>query len=413
VRQRVRLEEPPPEGSLHLVNSLLHVTFVALLGALLGQRPPLLWGTLAAFAVSSKLFALQLEASLGRRGPSGMMSLAASLGISSGSLIFLGWPSSLLGLAVLALYATYPRPVSLGERPVLDIAHHGIRYCLLFLLGYGLSFPLAQPASYALMAIFTSSVAGEILYRLRRGGDGGTVARLGTRTSSALALAFLALTLLLGYLFLNSVYTFKVGLGALQLSVYDVAIPALGLYLATPLLGELVRRGAPLRALVRFNRRELTAAVLVALISLYLYAQAGAVAVGREDGADFLLDLKIRVLVAGSHSWDVPWIWFRFKDYCNSYYVLLQTNGILELGKVVRCQKAILGSVQTSLSPFREHEYRILAQGSRIEVSVDGLQYFNVTDSSLSSGKVVIGLPGMKDRSYPMTLGELRYQALP
>jgi hypothetical protein len=401
-------------AGLHLINSLLHVIFVAFLGALLAQRPPSAWLPLAFFAASSKLFALILEGlAEGGGGARARLALGGSLAASFVGLLGLGGPSFLLGAAILVLYASYPRPLGLGEKPVADLVHHATRYCLLFLLGYGIGAPLVPPALFALMAIFASSVAGEIFYRLRKGGTHGTVGLLGLRAASALGIAFLGVTLVLGYLFLNAFFTFTVGLGGLQLSVYDIAIPALALYLTSPLLGELLRQQRPLRALRRLSRRELMTAVLLGLISLYLYAQAGAVAVGREDGSDFILDLRLRVLVAGSHPWDVPWIWFRFRDYCNSYYLLLQTNGVLELGKIMGCQKSILAALKTDLTPFSEHEYVIAARGSHIEVYVDGRAYFDVQDASISSGRTLIGLPGREGRSYPMILSGLRYQPLP
>jgi len=113
--------------------------------------------------------------------------------------------------------------------------------------------------------------------------------------------------------------------------------------------------------------------------------------IGVSNNESYSFKVKLTTVFAGRNSWEVPWILFGYKDGENYYYLLLHSNGIFELSKVVNGVKTVgLSYVNTTLSPFEEHVFEVRVINTRIEAYVDGVKYIDVEDGSGKAGLIKV-----------------------
>jgi hypothetical protein len=82
---------------------------------------------------------------------------------------------------------------------------------------------------------------------------------------------------------------------------------------------------------------------------------------------------------------------FRYQDE-NNYYRFSwdQERGYRRLVKCVNGQFTLLAQDSVPYVTGQNYQVKILAQGSTLQVSIDGSPVFSVNDSSLSSGTIAL-----------------------
>ncbi len=374
------LQRPDAREDVYFVlTSFAHVVIAVLFGVLLQPTrfPALL---VVSFAISSKAFAL--FAGENERFFTHLRWAAVPLAVLSLVILLLLPPAEiLLGVIVMLLYVNYPRLLKAREKSPLDIIFHGSRYALLFWLGYMGAFSLASGAG--LVVVFLFGVSGELLVGLRNQGAWRTTAsKLGTAGTVRVVNILSFLLIVLGSLLFSQEVDFPLIVAGLAIPIPLIIGVVLGLFIMWPV--SLVKSfHAPLSV----RRREVVAIALVVLIII------GIPAVTRVDLAqsvsqpDYTLTVGMQTIVAGSHPYEVQWIIFDYQNSKNFYYVLLHTDGTLELARYANGTKeGRLNEVSTGLSPFVWHLFQITVSGSQVTVAIDGKTYMTAPVTGTSEG---------------------------
>jgi len=370
------------EDVYFVLTSFAHVIITVLFGVLLnpGQFPAL---TILAFAVSSKAFAL--FAGENERFFTHLRWAALPLAaLSVAMLLFLPPVDILLGAAVMLLYLNYPRLIRAREKSPFDILFHGLRYALLFWLGYGGRVTLASAT--ALSVVFLFGVAGELLVGLRSQGSWRTTASiLGAAATVRIVNVLTFVLMVLGSLVFAQEVNFPLVLGPVAVPIPLIIGALVALFIMRPVaLGR--SRHAPLSV----RRREIVAIVLVALVVVSTPALTRVDLEHQLPGPSYSVTVGMQTFVTGPDPWDGQWIIFNYQNSRNFYYVLLHTDGTLELAREVNgTRETNLKDVQTGLSPFVWHSYQIAVVGGEATVSIDGRAYESVSVAS-PGGEVLI-----------------------
>jgi hypothetical protein len=391
------------EDVYFVLTSFAHVIIAVLFGVLLN---PLLFPALivVAFAITSKGFALfvgENERFFTHLRWAALPLAAVSLVI----LLFLPPLDIVLGAVVMLLYLNYPRLVKARERSPLDILFHGLRYALLFWLGYGGSVTLASAT--ALSVVFLFGVTGELLVGLRSHGSWRTTASvLGTASTVRIVNTLTFLLMVLGSLLFSQEVNFPLILGGVALPIPLLIGVLLALFIMRP-----VSLGRSFLAPLSVRRREVVA---IALIALVLISTPLLTRVDLEQplpGPDYTVTVGMQTFVTGPNPWDGQWIVFNYQSPRNFYYVLLHTDGTLELARYSNgTREAHLEDVQTGLSPFVWHRYQISVAGGELTVSIDGRAYENSQIGS-SGGKVLISQSSPDANLWVVRVTELQVNA--
>ncbi|MBE1442369.1 family 43 glycosylhydrolase [Paenibacillus sp. OAS669] len=120
---------------------------------------------------------------------------------------------------------------------------------------------------------------------------------------------------------------------------------------------------------------------------------------GDSGWTDYIYETRIQLVDDGPY----PGMLARFKDTNNYYYFRLNPTSInkLELNKKVNGTDSTLASVNFPTQKGRWYTMRMALEGASIRCYLDGNLIFNVTDSSLASGKIGFrtkwGKAGMDD----------------
>jgi len=370
------------EDVYFVLTSFAHVIITILFGVLLNplQFPALL---IIAFAVSSKAFAL--FAGENERFFSHLRWAALPLAVLSlALLLFLPPLDVALGAAIMLLYVNYPRLVRAREKSPLDILFHGLRYALLFWLGYGGIVTLASAT--ALSVVFLFGVSGELLVGLRNQGTWRTTASiLGTASTVRIVNILTFVLMVLASLVFSQEVNFPLLVGPVVVPIPLLVGALLVLFIMRP-----VSLGRSLLAPLSVRRRELVAIVLVALV---LVATPALTRVNQEQalpGPTYTVTIGMQTFVTGPNPWDGQWIIFNYQNSRNFYYVLLHTDGTLELARYANgTGEANLYDAKTGLSPFVSHSYQISVAGGVATISIDGRVYLTEQVGG-SGGEVLI-----------------------
>jgi hypothetical protein len=355
------------EDIYFVLTSFAHVVVAVIFGMLLNLSRfpgPLLIG----FALSSKAFALAIGENerVFTKARWAAYPLAA---VSIILLVFLPPVDMVIGVAVMLLYLTYPRIIKAREKGPLDVLFHGTRYALLFWLGYGGSLTLLSAT--AVTTVFLFGVTGELLVGLRNPVEWRTsAARLGADTTVKVVSVLTFLLILLGSLIFSQVVDFPLIVGSVTIPIpFLVGLPV-AIFLTRP-----VSRKGSWSAPVMVRKREIIAILLVASVILATPLVTRVDLSQTAPSENYSVVVGMQTIVTGPKSWDGQWIVFNYTNQSNYYYILLHTNGTLELSRYVDgVRQTNIQDISTGLSPFQWHEYQIEVVNGAASISIDGKQ---------------------------------------
>lgn len=377
------------EDVYFVLTSLAHVVIAVLFGVLLNptQFPALL---VLSFAVSSKLFAL--FAGENERFFAHLRWVAWPL--AALSLIILSQlPATdiVLGLILMLLYLNYPRLIKARERSPLDILFHGTRYAILFWLGYSGALSVAGAAGATVVFLF--GVSGELLVGLRSDGRWRTTASiLGTASTVRVVNLLSFLLIVMASLLFSQEVDFPLIVAGVSVPIPLIVGVVLALFIMWP-----VRRTRSRLAPLSVRRREIVAIALVAMIIVGFPAAFRVDLSRTASQPDYTVTVGMQTIVAGPNPWSVQWIVFNLQNSRNYYYVLLHTDGTLELGREVNgTREAHLDEASTGLSPFAWHLFQITVSDGQVTIYIDGKAYISAS---------IVGAAGtvMISQSFPKT----------
>lgn len=133
----------------------------------------------------------------------------------------------------------------------------------------------------------------------------------------------------------------------------------------------------PSNFLIVLKKRELIVIlVIIPLILSLHYLDDYEISTNSKSGE---IIIKVRTLIGGRRSWEVPWIAFDYLNDRNFYYIVLHKGGLLELSRVVDGVREIfIDYVETDMTPYEMHTYILTFNEDSIVVKVDGRQFFIV-----------------------------------
>jgi hypothetical protein len=371
------LQHRPDAGEdvYFVVTSFAHVVLAVLFGVLLdpSRFPALL---VVSFALSSKAFALfagENERFFAHLRWASVPLAVVSLII----LLFLPPIEMALGAVILVLYLNYPLLIRAREKSPLDVLFHGLRYSLLFWLGYAGSPTVASAA--AVSVVFLFGVSGELLVGLRSQGSWRTTAsRLGAASTVRIVNILTFLLVVLGSLIFSQEVNFPLMLGGLAFPIPLLVGVLVAIFIMRPV--SFVRRA---RAPLSVRRREIVAIALVALVLISTPLLTRVDIQQPLPQPNYTISVGMQTIVTGPNAWDGQWIVFNYQNSKNFYFILMHTDGTLELSRYVNGTKeAQIEEVRTGLSPFSYHNYVISVLSGELTVSVDGKQYLSAQISN-------------------------------
>jgi|GEM_PF-1128542 len=120
---------------------------------------------------------------------------------------------------------------------------------------------------------------------------------------------------------------------------------------------------------------------------------------------DFTLDVDMRTVKPGlSYPWEVAWINFRFFDADNRYYMLIKTDGWLELARRKNLNSydppAILASVYVGISPTYSNRIHIDVAYNHIVIAVNGQTRIDLYDNDPLIGDSYVALESYYSHSH-------------
>jgi hypothetical protein len=354
------------EDIYFVLTSLLHVVVVVLFGVLINisQLSSIL--PLVAFAISSKVFALVIGENKRLFAHSRWASLPLAA-ISLVILLFLPVPEIALGVAVMLLYLSYPQLIKARERSPLDVLFHGLRYAVLFWMGYygGLNLLSAT----AILMVFLFGVTGELLVGLRSNQEWKTTAvRLGTANTVRIVNILIPALIILGAFLFSLEVDFPLLIEGVALPIPLLMGIALAIFMTRP-----VSIGRSHRAPISVRKREIISLLVCLMIIVALPVGARVNFTQDAPQPNYVVRVGMQTLVTGPHSWDGEWIIFNYSNQRNFYYIILHTNGTLELARFVNgVHEPNLKDAASSYSPFQWHEYEIQVINGTATIYIDG-----------------------------------------
>ncbi|MBP9854381.1 MAG: DUF1080 domain-containing protein [Candidatus Omnitrophica bacterium] len=112
---------------------------------------------------------------------------------------------------------------------------------------------------------------------------------------------------------------------------------------------------------------------------------------------NFTLELDLKTVTPGAtYPWEMAWVNFRFFDKNNRYYVLIKSDGVMELARRKNLSDpappAILATVPSGVNPLNFNRLKIEANSNNIKVYVNGVLRININDSNPIIGSGYIAL---------------------
>jgi hypothetical protein len=340
-------------------------------GYLISLRPTtiLAFFLVSGFAVTSKLFAMIFAD--GRN--SSRKTIVYSMTALASSVLLLTRLSSfeiIMGVLILMLYCLHP--ICNGRTP-FDVIHHALRYTFLFILGYGSQASWNGTALLSLLAIVLFSLVGELLTGLRKASDSirSTASLLGIKRSLAAIISIIFIASLIASFAMNNLFEFPIQFNGTVVPFYVIPALALDLFLTIPLIRRLNAKHVD--AFHSIRRKEATALIVMSLTILVVFQTGRVGTTVTVNSIDYSFNVGIRTIIAGRHSWDVPWIVFDYINEDNYYYVVFHKNGLLELSERIEGQyRRFISSCPTELSPFEWNDFQIILNETTVTVKLDG-----------------------------------------
>ncbi|HEV2119155.1 MAG TPA: hypothetical protein VGS11_03465 [Candidatus Bathyarchaeia archaeon] len=92
----------------------------------------------------------------------------------------------------------------------------------------------------------------------------------------------------------------------------------------------------------------------------------------------------------------------KYVDFSNKVFMDIWTNGIINL--VISTSTTYTNNgIQTSLSPFDPHTVKMVFRGDNLKISIDGVGYWNITDSrigALGAARIALSSWGTSESSF-------------
>lgn len=111
---------------------------------------------------------------------------------------------------------------------------------------------------------------------------------------------------------------------------------------------------------------------------------------GLSTWSDMDIQTKVKLLDLGSNNTGVAQISFRYTN-TNNRYVLSIGTGAIAVVRNINGVKTVLVTKSYTLTQGNEYDVKIQTKGSKILIYIDGVLEFNLTDTSISTGKVALG----------------------
>jgi hypothetical protein len=377
------------------MSSIAHVFWTVLFGYLISSRlaiSPFVF----VFVVMSKLFSMKFAEDRNASKKTRVYSTIA-LGSLIPLLIVLTPFEIIIGVLILIVYSIYP--ICSGKAP-FDAMHHITRYVLIFILGYGSLRLFNATALLAMLAIVLFSFAGELLAGLGKRNDSGksVASFLGIKKSLTAIIFLIFIGSLMASFVLNYLFEFPIQINKIFIPFYIIPALATDLYIAKPLLKARSEKRVDTFHLIR--KKEVIVIGVVLLLILVVF-QTGRISTQMSvTSSDFSFDVHIRTIIAGTYSWDVPWIVFDYINENNYYYVVFHTNGVLELSQKIDGQYSRYVSwVKTQLTPFQWNTFHIVLNETTVTVRLDGEYQVSTPRRLEADTSSVIISPTMPDPS--------------
>jgi len=127
------------------------------------------------------------------------------------------------------------------------------------------------------------------------------------------------------------------------------------------------------------------------------YSGEGDRSTSDEAWGNFTLELDMKTLTTnGAFPWEVGWINFRYADADNRYYLVLRTDGLMELAKRQNHTSGqppfVLAQAPSGVSPFNTNHFKIEVLNNNIKIYVNSQLKINITDSNPLMVRGRIGL---------------------
>ncbi|NIU82357.1 MAG: hypothetical protein GWN17_02180 [Candidatus Korarchaeota archaeon] len=157
-----------------------------------------------------------------------------------------------------------------------------------------------------------------------------------------------------------------------------------------PIVESIKNRAYATEVRVNFRKRALVIISIFCTVAIAVYLTGAGYQTYPVPSNSYSIDVSVKTVIAGPENWEVAFINFNYVDEGNHYYVLLNRDGTLELTKVVNYEKQFLSFVDTGLSPFYWHHFKILNIGGEIHVYVDNTHYISLVDEMPFLGDFVL-----------------------
>jgi hypothetical protein len=306
----------------------------------------------------------------------------------------------IMGLLILMLYSVYP--FCRGRAP-FDVIHHALRYVFLFILGFGSQVFWNETALMTISAIAFFSLAGELLAGLGKRSDfpKSAASLLGIRRSLTVVISLIFAASLISSFVMNNMFEFPIPINGTFVPFYVIPALALDLYLTIPLMRKLNTKQLEAFHLVR--RKELIA-LIVALLLILVVFQTGRIGTTvTVNSTDYSFNVGIRTIIAGPHSWDVPWIVFNYVNEDNYYYLVFHKDGTLELSQKIDGQlRLYVSSCATRLTPFEWHDFQIVLNETTVTVNLDSQYVLTTPRELVTQNSSIIISPTVPDQNGPI-----------
>ncbi len=114
---------------------------------------------------------------------------------------------------------------------------------------------------------------------------------------------------------------------------------------------------------------------------------------GSSSWSDYAVEANVKPesFIAGTAPTQFAAIYGRWQDNSHWYYVVLRSNGVIELKKNVGGVYTVLTSKQTTVTPGTWYKLKLNMQGTSLKVVLNGQEVLTATDSSISTGKIAVG----------------------
>jgi hypothetical protein len=279
------------------------------------------------------------------------------------------------------------------DKPFLDLFFHGAIFTLFFLTSYLFIKPLDFTGGLVAVIIFLGGVISELMrgvrnYNLTKGNN--SVNKIGIRGSLITILVFFIVWILLVIQATNEFLVLPIILYGTFIPIQYFLLLPLAFFLVYPFVESLTDRTDAMGVRVTFRKRALVIISIFCTMAFAVYSTGAGSQTYTVPSIPYSVDVSVKTVIAGSENWGVAFINFNYVDAGNHYYVLLNQDGTLELTKVVNYEKHFLSYVDTGLSPFYWHHFKIINLGKEIHIYVDDMLFISLVDESPFHGDLVL-----------------------